>query len=250
MKTSPCASAASRTGSTSATATLILVRHGETAWNVARRMQGHRDIPLNESGRRQAALLASAVIDGRLAGHRVSAVFSSDLSRARDTAVPLAGRLGLPVIEEPGLRERCYGGFEGYDEAGLRQSWPEQHARWAARDPDFAPAGGESMLVLRHRILACLDRLARAHIGATAVCVTHGGVLDIVYRHAQGLSLEAARQHALLNASLNIVAWQAPPAHDDMPGAACLIRWAEVAHLRSAEKTGSLDDDSATAAQP
>ena len=108
---------------------IFLIRHGETAWNAERRLQGHLDIPLNEEGERQAAALARA-----LAGETVDLIVSSDLSRAASTARAVAERHGLPLHTDAALRERCFGAFEGllYDE---REShFPEAYAQWRARD--------------------------------------------------------------------------------------------------------------------
>src|SRR5690242_8696605 len=89
-------------------ATLLLVRHGETDWNAEGRLQGQTDRPLNEYGRRQARELAE-----RLAGDGVVAIYASDLSRAKETAEIVGGRLGLPVVVDPDLRERNWGTWEG-----------------------------------------------------------------------------------------------------------------------------------------
>lgn len=201
---------------------LVLVRHGVTAWNRARRFQGHIDIPLDDEGHRQARLAA-----GRLASEPVAAVYASDLGRARQTAEPIARALGLPLGVEPGLRERHYGAFEGLDHDALERDHAEAYARWRAREPDFAlPGGGESLRSFHARVQAALQRLVLCHPGERVVAVTHGGVLDCVYRIATGLDLSAPRRHEILNASLNRVAWDG--------GRFRLVAWADVAHLESA----------------
>lgn len=103
--------------------TLCLIRHGETSWNVERRLQGHLDVPLNEAGRRQACLSAAA-----LAGQSFSALYCSDLGRAHETARWIAEALGLDPVPLESLRERHYGAFQGltYDEARTR--FPEDYA--------------------------------------------------------------------------------------------------------------------------
>lgn len=204
--------------------TVILLRHGVTAWNRDRRFQGQIDTPLSEEGLKQAVLAAA-----RLRGEPVAALYSSDLQRCMQTAQPIATALGLPIEQEPGLRERSYGIFEGRTFDEIQRDLSEPYQRWRAREPDYELPGGE---VLRHfhgRVQAALDRLVSRHAGQTIVAVTHGGVLDSVYRIASGLAMDAPRQHDLFNASLNHIAWQDGRYH--------LLGWGDVAHLRA-----SLDD--------
>ncbi|MEK9775328.1 MAG: histidine phosphatase family protein, partial [Quisquiliibacterium sp.] len=135
---------------------LIMIRHGVTAWNKDRRFQGQIDIALDDEGLRQAGLLGKA-----LAGAALAAVYASDLTRARQTAGPIAAALGLPVLAEPGLRERHYGAFEGRTWDELSSEHAADFARWRARDPDFVlPGGGETLLALHQRVEATLRTLA------------------------------------------------------------------------------------------
>ena len=113
---------------------IIAIRHGETTWNVDTRIQGHLDIPLNDTGRRQAARLALALKE-----EPITAVYASDLARAWETAEYLGRARGLPVTPETGLRERCFGDFEGKTFAEIEALLPEQSQRWRKRDPEFAP---------------------------------------------------------------------------------------------------------------
>lgn len=203
-------------------AELILVRHGVTAWNKVRRFQGQIDIPLDDEGRDQAARAGR-----RLAREPVSAVYSSDLGRARQTAEAIASALALPLRTDTGLRERHYGAFEGRTHDEIRVADPEAWARWHAREPDYVlPGGGESLQTFNGRVRTTLRTLARRHRGERVVAVTHGGVLDCAYRLASGLPLSAPRTYDLLNASLNRIAW-------DDEGFRVLA-WADVAHLHAA----------------
>lgn len=185
---------------------IFLIRHGETAWNAERRLQGHLDIPLNEEGRRQAAALARA-----LAGKAVHMIFSSDLSRAASTARAVAERHGLPLHTDAALRERCFGAFEGllYDE--LEAQFPEAYAQWRVRDPHARyPAGercAETFAEFAQRAVGAVSRIAETHRGKRVVIVTHGGVLDCVYRAAHGMDISAPRNFEVLNASINHVQW-------------------------------------------
>lgn len=204
---------------------ILLIRHGETAWNRARRMQGHIDIPLNEAGRRQAQALATALV-----AERPAAIYASDLQRARDTAQPAAGLLDLPVTLDASLRERCYGAFEGmtYEEIGTK--YPDEFARWQARDPHAVfPAGerrAETLHDFHRRAVSAVSRIARRHAGDRLVIVTHGGVLDCLYREATGKAIEAVRDFGILNAAINRLHW-----HD---GRLSLLSWADDAHLADA----------------
>jgi len=186
---------------------LLLMRHGETAWNVEGRIQGHTDTPLSERGLAQAQELVLVLRE-----EPIAAVYSSDLGRARETAAPLARERGLALQIEPRLRERGFGLFEGhtYDEAQAR--WPAEYAIWQRREPAYAVPGGESYLELRSRVLASLAAIAAAHDGATVAVITHGGVLDAVFRAARGIPWEVPRSHRLPNAAVNRVdvAWPGP----------------------------------------
>lgn len=204
---------------------LIVIRHGETVWNRERRMQGHTDLPLSETGRAQAEALAL-----RLAGTRYAGLYSSDLARARHTAEAIAARTGHEVIAEPRLRERRFGLFEGLTAQEIRERFPEEYARFESRDPDYAIPGGESAREFIGRALGCLEEIALRHAGAEVLVVTHGLVLDALYRAAERLAHEAPRPVPLLNASLNRFDYRA--------GAWRLVAWGDVAHLPAEDRTG------------
>lgn len=196
-----------------------VIRHGETDWNAQRRIQGQVDTPLNAKGLAQARAAAEA-----LAGGRFVALHASDLTRARQTAAVIATALGLEVRHHAALRERHHGLFQGHlwDEVATR--FPEAHARFAARELDDALETGESLRALSSRVMGCLTRLAEAHAGEQWLVVTHGGVLDVLYREATGRGLETPRDFTIPNASLNwferdatgwrLLAWNAAPARD------------------------------------
>jgi probable phosphoglycerate mutase len=202
------------------TTQLLVIRHGETAWNAEHRIQGHLDIPLSATGMRQAGLLAD-----RLANERVHAVYSSELARAWLTAEPLAARLGLPVIPESRLRERSFGVFEGLTLDEIAAQHPEAFRLWRARDPGWAMDGGETGQQLIDRVLEALHDIADRHRGETVAIVTHGGVLDVAYRAARALDWDAPREHQMLNASINrLRVTFSPPA-------LAMVDWGDVAHL-------------------
>jgi probable phosphoglycerate mutase len=208
---------------------VLAIRHGETAWNVDTRIQGQLDIPLNETGQRQARRLALA-----LAAEPISAIYASDLWRAYETAQSIAAATGLEVIPDEGLREREFGLFQGKTFAEIEAIWPEQSLRWRKRDPAFAPeGGGESLLAFRERITRTAHHLAARHPGQQIVLVAHGGVLDVLYRAATGQELQAPRTWQLGNAAINRLLWT--------PEGFTLVGWADTHHLDDA----SIDETSA-----
>ncbi|MCC2971362.1 histidine phosphatase family protein [Massilia sp. IC2-476] len=205
--------------------TIFLIRHGETAWNAEKRLQGHLDIPLNAEGERQAALLGAA-----LAAEPVDHIVSSDLMRARQTAEAIARTRGARVATDPALRERCYGGFEGLLYSEIAARFPLEFAAWQARDVDgVLPPGtnqGESFRQFYERAVGAILAHAQAHPGKTIALVAHGGVLECAYRAALGLSLETPRDFKVLNASVNRFVVE--------EGGLKLVSWGEVGHLRPA----------------
>jgi probable phosphoglycerate mutase len=203
--------------------TLLLIRHGETAWNAEHRIQGRLDVPLSTTGMWQAGRLAE-----RLAGEAIEAIVCSDLARAWMTAVPLADTRGLSMVPEPRLRERVFGIFEGKTLDEIAASHPEEFAAWRARDVDWRIPGGESGTEFIGRVLEAVRDITAAHAGRTVAVVSHGGVLDVIYRHARALAWDAPREHLMLNASINRL--QAEPE----PLRLRIIAWADVAHLEQA----------------
>jgi len=204
----------------SAVTRVLAIRHGETDWNVATRIQGLTDIPLNERGRQQAARLARALADETL-----HTVYTSDLQRARDTAAALAQACGAPLVEDTGLRERHFGHFEGATFEEIAQRWPEDAQRWRRREPGFGPAGGESLQAFFDRSVAAAHRLAAAHAGRTIALVAHGGVLDCLYRAATRLELQAPRTWQVGNATVNRLLWT--------PQGFTLVGWNDDVHLQA-----------------
>ncbi len=180
---------------------ICFVRHGETDWNADKRIQGHTDIPLNANGRAQAMAAAFG-----LAHHRFAAIYSSDLARALATAHAAAERIGIEVSSvrvTPGLRERNYGIFQGLTVAEGALDYPEAHARYAVRDPDYDFETGESLHQLAARVVATVENMVRHHAGETILAVTHGGVLDVIHRKATGQELSAPRNFVIPNCALN-----------------------------------------------
>ena len=197
---------------------LFVLRHGQTAWNAEQRIQGQRDVPLDAAGEWQAQRLARA-----LAGVGISALYSSDLQRAQQTAAPLAALIALEPVLDRGLRERSFGSFEGCTYAEIEARWPEQALRWRQREPGFGPGGGEPLQAFYERSVQTVLRLAAAHPGQTVAVVAHGGVLDCLYRAAARIPLQGPRTWELRNAAINRLLWT--------PQGLALVGWNDCAHL-------------------
>lgn len=197
---------------------LIAIRHGETAWNVDSRIQGHEDIALNDTGVWQAQQVARA-----LAHEPIDAIYASDLQRAYATAQAVAQATSAPLWPEPGLRERSFGELEGRTFAEIEMTHPEEAMRWRKRDPHFSAQGGESLLALQQRIADTTQRIAQQHLGQLVVLVAHGGVMDILYRLATGQDLQAPRTWQLANGAINRLLWT--------PQGLTLVGWADTQHL-------------------
>ena len=201
---------------------LLLIRHGQTDWNVATRIQGETDIGLNAIGLEQARRLAQA-----LAGEELHHVITSDLARARDTAEALAQATGARLRTDPGLRERAFGVFEGLTFEEIGQRHPEGAERWRRRDPSFGPEGGETLQAFFDRSVQTAQRLAAQHQGEAIALVAHGGVLDCLYRAATRLPLQAPRTWQVGNASINRLLWT--------PEGFTLVGWNDASHLQGLE---------------
>ena len=219
---------------TNTTTRIALIRHGETAWNAERRLQGHLDIDLNDEGWRQAQALAAALAGDR-ERENFDVLVSSDLARAAQTAKALGDVLHLPLYIDARLRERCYGGFEGLLYSEIAERYPREFAAWQGRDVDGTlPPGrnrGETFREFHDRVVPAILGWAGDNPGKSLALVAHGGVLECAYRAALGLSLETPRDFKVLNASINRFTVQ--------DGKLVLESWGEVGHL---QQPAVLDD--------
>ena len=202
---------------------VFALRHGQTAWNAERRLQGQLDVPLDESGRWQAARLAQALADEGLA-----AIYSSDLQRAHATALALGDVTGLAVCTYPALRERSFGRLEGLRYAEVDARFPVDALHWRQRDLRFAPGGGETLPEFQQRCVPFVAQLAAGHPGQAIAVVAHGGVLDCLYRAAAGIALDAPRTWQLNNATINRLLYTGAGAD------AVVVGWDEHHHLEPA----------------
>lgn len=200
---------------------IIVIRHGETEWNVAARIQGHRDSALTHAGIEQAEALAR-----RMALEKFDVLIASDLGRAMQTARRIAERCHHEVIADPRFRERNFGAGEGlgYDE--IDRHFPDAFSRVREVDPDYAIPGGESRRQFHARVAAAFESVVREHAGKTLVVVAHGGVLATFYRYVHAIGLESPHRIPIANASYNALT------HDG--GAFAIEAWSDTSHLPGA----------------
>ena len=198
--------------------TVMLVRHGETAWNVEGRIQGHLDIPLNDIGLAQAD-----AVGRRLRAESFDAIYSSDLIRAFRTASPVVANPETDLSREPRLRERNLGVLQGLTGHEAKASQPAAWDVLKSRDPELPLEAGESLGEFFRRAVNFVDEMVARHAGQRLLLVTHGGVLDAAYRHATGMPLSATRDFPILNASINVIS------HDGRRWS--LQSWGDVSHL-------------------
>eukprot|EP00198_Chlamydomonas_reinhardtii_P009066 XP_001698403.1 phosphoglycerate mutase [Chlamydomonas reinhardtii] len=184
---------------------VFLVRHGQTDWNAEMRLQGQLDPPLNSLGVEQAEEVAAALADRPL-----DAVYSSDLTRAVQTARAVAGRRPggqtLEVRTSPQLRERSLGVLQGLTIAEAAVQQPEALRLLRSHDPATSVPGGESPGAMRQRVVADIERICEQHRGQSILIVAHGGVLHHVYAHVCGHSYGGP----ITNASVHHIKVQPP----------------------------------------
>jgi broad specificity phosphatase PhoE len=197
---------------------LILIRHGETAWNHDLRLQGQTDTELSELGREQARRLAE-----RLAREEIAAAYSSDLRRCVETAeLALAGR-GIAPALMPELREIHLGEWQGHTTAELRVLMSAELERVWANPTDEAPRGGETRRELQRRVVAAITAIAERHPDGQVLVVSHGGALRALACWVLISDLRAVRRLELDNCGLSRV--------DVERGQPKLLRWNDVGHL-------------------
>jgi probable phosphoglycerate mutase len=197
---------------------LIFIRHGETDWNRQQRFQGQIDVPLNEVGHAQAQRLAQA-----LAGERFDLLLSSDLQRARQTIAPLERLQGASALPGAQWREQAFGVLEGLSVDEIKSQHPALWAHWLRHDADYSLPEGESVRRFHARVVDAVKTLVREHEGRRVLVVTHGGVLDMLWRTVHGHSLHGPRDCDIPNTGINRLRWRA--------GSLDLERWADDTHL-------------------
>jgi len=179
---------------------LYLVRHGETDWNSQRRYQGQSDIPLNRTGILQARKIAS-----RLSKEKIDAIYSSDLSRARETAERIAQPHNLKVTSDARWRELSFGDWEGLTYPEIQAKAPDELALWESDFTGYAPSHGETLTQLTARVLSAFDELRALHEEKTVLIVSHGGPLQIMLCHALGVDFQRHWQFPISQTALSVL---------------------------------------------
>ncbi|SDF07524.1 alpha-ribazole phosphatase [Sporolituus thermophilus] len=179
---------------------VILVRHGQTIWNLELKYQGHTDIELTELGIRQAQLVAD-----RLASENVAAVFASDLSRAYKTAEFIAAKHGLSVVTVPELREIRFGAWEGLTYDGINSQWPDIMKKLYTSPDDVVIPGGETFRELKARAEGAIKRIVSEHPNQTIVVVSHGGTIRTLLCAALNIHLNYVWNIRQDNTAVNII---------------------------------------------
>lgn len=179
---------------------LYLVRHGETDWNVERRIQGVSETPLNEVGRAQAEALIPP-----LRGRPVAALYTSPLARARQTADILAASLGLEVREDARLAEMDQGDLEGMNFDQIEEKYNGFLDRWRCMPADVQMPGGENLHQLQARAWAAVEDIQAAHPGEMVIAVSHNLTITTLMCRVMELDLNSIRRIRQHNAAINLV---------------------------------------------
>jgi probable phosphoglycerate mutase len=203
---------------------LFLIRHGETTWNAQSRFQGHQDSPLTSLGIAQAEAAAAY-----LRPHAPSALYSSDLPRTLQTAQPIALATGLSITQEPLLRERNLGIFEGLTREEIEARYQEHFARYVAREPEFVIPSGESLRQLHLRGVEIMERIARRHSGERVAIVSHGALITTFLRHLNSIPLHLTGQFSIHNGSVSHLRF------DNASGEWTIILQGEILHPIAAD---------------
>ena len=205
---------------------VILIRHGETEWNLSGRWQGHADSPLSPRGVSQAVALGE-----RMSTDSLDHFYTSDLERAQHTSRLVGEPSGWVAKPMESLRERDLGVLEGLTTDEMPQKHPSEYQSFRNDGPDYQVPGGESFRQFCDRCSQALEEVSARHPGERIGLVTHGGFLGAIFRYVLKIPLDAERNYVLLNCSINRLektdkGWN-------------LVSWGDIAHLDGLD---SLDD--------
>ena len=180
--------------------TLLIVRHGETAWNAEGRIQGHTDIGLSENGAQQARSLGQ-----RLADRQIDVAYSSDLKRTSETARLALGHRNVVLNETPRLREYHKGIFEGMTLTEIQTQFPDEYPKYLEKDLSYAPEGGETTRDASTRMASIFQEIKAKHLDETVLVVSHGGALRAAMVSLLGMPLEGNWSFVFGNCGLTMV---------------------------------------------
>lgn len=198
--------------------TLIVIRHGETHWNIEGKWQGHEDSPLTDNGVNQAKAVAR-----QLQRYKIDALYSSDLGRAMQTAEIIAKPHQLKIQPDPRIRERHLGNFQGLTLKEMKSQYPHEYLKHTSRDANYKAPGGESKEQQYKRSIHFFSEIVGKHPNQTIVIITHGGVVDCLFKHVMGLPLDKPRSYILFNTAINIFSCE----KDDWK----LLTFGDISHL-------------------
>jgi len=204
---------------------MTIVRHGETDWNAISRIQGQQDVALNYRGIQQAQAAAT-----HLAGQHFDALYSSDLKRAYDSAIPLSKIINLPVQTTPSIREWKLGILEGLLRTEAEQQYPDIYPIYDQQHPDSLIPQGETIRQRHQRACQWLEDKSLQHQNQHILVITHGGILDDWYRHVKNIPLETSRDWLLNNAGIS--------QFEKTNGQWKLLIWSEISHLKNIGSMG------------
>lgn len=181
---------------------IILVRHGETAWNRQQVFRGTADMPLNENGRAQARLLGM-----RLRDRKITIAYVSPLLRAVETAEIALGQRGVKIVPDERLMDFCYGDWQGLQEVEVMQRWPTEYENWVSRPESIRAPGGNTLAEVFQAAFGAMQEIAARHRGETVLILAHRVVNKLMVLGALGLSLERFSFIRQDNCSINEFEW-------------------------------------------
>ncbi|MBO5993175.1 MAG: histidine phosphatase family protein [Acidaminococcaceae bacterium] len=198
---------------------VILIRHGETEWNVLHRFQGLTDIPLNDRGRQQAGFARNGLVDRKL-----DAIYTSPLQRAVETAEIIRGDRDIPIYPTDGLREMGIGEWEGLLVSEIDEKYPGWYDIWRTAPTQIRLKGGEPYAETQKRAWKTFWEIVKKHEGQTVLIVSHMMCISSILLTVAGIPLDEVWQHPIGNAALNIV-------EADGAGNAVITAWSRDDHI-------------------
>ncbi len=202
---------------------ITVVRHAETEWNVAMRLQGIQDSALTPKGIKQSELVAET-----LSNQEFDVLISSDLGRAVKTAEIIAAKTNLSIIMDTSLRERNFGIMEGLTREEISEKYPDALSSYYKRKATYEVENGESLNVFNNRVTKGLTSIVNSNEGKRILIVSHGGVLDCIIRMVFNYPLSVSRNFSIYNTSINVFSV--------IDSKWTLEQWGIINHLKAMEK--------------